>query len=64
MHKKTWRKPKLLILIKVHPEEAVLSACKNGILGEERVYGGSNTTHTNCVPGNMTCVTCDSITLS
>ena len=38
---KTWEKPKLIVLVRSKPEEAVLQTCKNGEeTGPDTAYGG------------------------
>lgn len=42
MEKKPWTKPVLLVIVRRHPEEAVLSTCKDGtISGSSAAFDGT-----------------------
>lgn len=45
MKKKTWKKPKLEILVRMKPDESVLTPCKTAVLGAGRQ---------RCNPGQCT----------
>lgn len=46
-HKKSWQKPELIVLVRSHPEEMVLTACKGTALeGPVTLYTRCN--KTNC----------------
>lgn len=57
MKKKTWQTPKLTILLRTRPEEAVLTSCKTG--------GDTNLAHPGidsqgCGVGTKNCAACQS----
>ena len=45
MEKRSWQKPELIVLVRSHPEEAVLAGCKISSSGS-----GANTRYFNCFP--------------
>ena len=55
MDKKKWKRPKLIVLVRGKPEEAVLQSCKNSVGNME-----SSDDHFNCAAffRGVGCVNC------
>jgi len=56
MKKKTWIIPKLPVLVRSRPEEAVLPVCKVSAAG----VTGPSTDSQNCGVGTVNCAACQS----
>jgi hypothetical protein len=54
MSKKKWHRPKLIVLVKAKPEEAVLSVCKGTGSGP----GGPGTLYFDCNSAPAICLEC------
>lgn len=46
--KPRWQKPELIVLVRSKPEEAVLTACKNGVKGPAHKDGCRNKNNVGC----------------
>ena len=53
--RKTWQKPKLIVLFRGRPEEQVLGACK-AVAGS-----GLETALQDCLENAVNCVACDTV---
>lgn len=57
MPKRNWEKPKLIVLVRRKPEEAILAGCKNGASGPGEF-------DTGCYAISLCAASCDSVLAS
>lgn len=56
--RKTWQKPKLVVLVRGRPEECVLSACKTGGTATEATPA---TNELDCIENLVNCEVCSAM---
>ena len=53
---KRWEEPRLIVLTRGNPEEAVLTGCKATL-----VQGGSQVNDVNCIENDVNCAICSGL---
>lgn len=64
--KKTWESPKLIVLVRSNPQEALMAYCKGSAGLAAALEPSSNFTSCMEIPGaaNILCVDCSSVDIS